>query len=196
MSARRMGRESRYTMGKAEEIADRKIVAGEGDTFATAAGRFGPQQAHARDGSRPTGAWRSGSALAPRTSEFANALAEDIQQIVREELRSMQLLLQSIADSVSQPAGATHSTDEFLTVDEVAESVKVTPPTVRAWIRSGKLRAINPSAGHRPGHTYRIARGALAQFLAGTEQQPPEKEVDIPTEAARIVEIVARKRKT
>jgi excisionase family DNA binding protein len=69
-------------------------------------------------------------------------------------------------------------------------------PTVRAWIRSGKLRAINPSAGHRPGHTYRISRDALAQFLAGTEQQPPEREVDIPAEAARIVEIVARKRKT
>jgi excisionase family DNA binding protein len=183
-------------MGKSEEAAGRKIVTGEDETFAAPAGRFGPQQTHASDGSRPTGTWRSGPILAPRTSEFANALAQDIQQIVREELRSMQLLLQSIADSVRQPSAATHDPNEFLTVDQVAESVKVTPPTVRAWIRSGKLRAINPSAGHRPGHTYRIARGALAQFLAGTEQQPPEREVDIPTEAARIVEIVARKRKT
>ena len=183
-------------MGKNEEVADRTIVTGEGDASYTPAGRFGPQQAPTRDGLRPTGTWRSGPTLAPRTSEFANALAQDIQQIVREELRSVQLLLQSIADAVRQPGGATHSPDEFLTVDEVAESVKVTAPTVRAWIRSGKLRAINPSAGHRPGHTYRIARDALAQFLAGTEQQPSEREVDIPTEAARIVEIVARKRKT
>jgi excisionase family DNA binding protein len=183
-------------MGKTEEVADRKIVAGEANTFATAAGRFGPQQTHTRDGSRPTGTWRSGPALAPRTSEFANALAQDIQQIVREELRSVQLLLQSIADSVRQPVAATHAPDEFLTVDQVAENVKVSPQTVRAWIRSGKLQAVRPSAGQGSGRTYRISRGALTQFLAGAEQQPPEKEVDIPTEAARIVEIVARKRKT
>jgi excisionase family DNA binding protein len=147
-------------------------------------------------GHAPTGTWRSGPTLAPRTSEFANALAQDIQQIVREELRSVHLLLQSIADSARRPAAAPPSPNEFLTVDQAAESVNVTPATVRSWIHSGKLHAIRPSAGNRPGRTYRIARGALAQFLAGAEQPAPEREVDIPTEAARIVEIVARKRKT
>jgi len=37
--------------------------------------------------------------------------------------------------------------DELLTVDEVAERVKVNPETVRRWIKSGRLPAVRPAGG-------------------------------------------------
>ena len=82
--------------------------------------------------------------MSPRTSEYEAALLADIREMVREELRPVQALLQSIADAGRRRAGDTASADEMLTVDQVAEAVKVAGTTVRMWIHTGQLRAIKP----------------------------------------------------
>ncbi len=49
---------------------------------------------------------------------------------------------------------------EWFTVDEVAERLKVNPVTVRGWIRSGELKAVQLG---RAG--YRIIEADLQAFL-------------------------------
>lgn len=57
--------------------------------------------------------------------------------------------------------------DEILyTVEEVATRLAVHPDTVRRWIKSGELRAIN--LGGRAG--YRITEEAYRQFLREREE--------------------------
>lgn len=41
------------------------------------------------------------------------------------------------------------TTSELLTIDEVAESFRVSPKTVSAWIRAGKLKAYKFSGSVR-----------------------------------------------
>lgn len=45
--------------------------------------------------------------------------------------------------------------NEYLTVEQVAKTMGVTPGTVRAWLRTGKM------AGTRPGKDWRIPASAL-----------------------------------
>jgi len=59
--------------------------------------------------------------------------------------------------------------DEFLTVAEVAELLKLNPQTVRNWIDAGKLPAIH--AGRR----VRIMRSDLERFLEEGRIQPPQE---------------------
>jgi excisionase family DNA binding protein len=136
--------------------------------------------------------------MSPRTSELLDAVLEEIRQIIRDELRPVQAVLQSIADGPRQPAAAADDPDELLTVDEVAEAVKVAATTVRMWIHSGQLHAIRPGVGRGPGRTFRISRADLDQFLASVQQRVTDSDADADarTEAAKIVAIVASKRKT
>ena len=53
--------------------------------------------------------------------------------------------------------------DEWLTVDEVAERLKVHAETVRRWVRAGALAALD--LGSRSGG-YRIKRADLDEFVA------------------------------
>jgi excisionase family DNA binding protein len=48
--------------------------------------------------------------------------------------------------------------DELLTVDEVAERVKVNPETVRRWVRSGRLPAVKPAGGPYRIHSIDLDR--------------------------------------
>jgi excisionase family DNA binding protein len=50
-------------------------------------------------------------------------------------------------------------TEKMLTVEEIAEELRVHPETVRQWIRDGELIAIDISKG------YRILRSDLEAFL-------------------------------
>ena len=54
-------------------------------------------------------------------------------------------------------------TDEWLTVEEVAERLKVDPETVRRWIRRGELEVLSLGAA-RAG--YRIRGDELDRFIA------------------------------
>jgi excisionase family DNA binding protein len=53
--------------------------------------------------------------------------------------------------------------DKLLTVEEVAERLRVNPYTVRRWLRDGTLSG-KLMGGRRGG--YRIAESELARFLA------------------------------
>lgn len=48
--------------------------------------------------------------------------------------------------------------DKYLTVDEVADRLRVGPWTVREWIAAGRLSAI------KPGKQYLISQSALECF--------------------------------
>jgi excisionase family DNA binding protein len=62
-----------------------------------------------------------------------------------------------------------HMTDDILyTVEEIATRLSVHPDTVRRWIKSGELRAIN--LGARAG--YRIPKSALDEFLQQRQEHP------------------------
>ena len=59
-------------------------------------------------------------------------------------------------------------TEQLLTVQDVASQLKITPETVRRWLRTGKLRGAL-LGGDKMG--YRIAEGEVARLLragAGT----------------------------
>jgi excisionase family DNA binding protein len=146
--------------------------------------------------SHPEGTWRLGPIMSPRTSEYEAALLADIRGMVREELRPVQELLQSLADAGRQRAVATTSADEMLTVDQVAEAVKVAATTVRMWIHTGQLRAIRPGVGRGgQGRTFRVSRADLEQFLGSVQERVTDADADARKEAAKIVAIVASKRK-
>ena len=52
--------------------------------------------------------------------------------------------------------------EQFLTVKEVSEQLRVNPYTVRRWLREGKLRG-RLMGGDRGG--YRIASSELRRFM-------------------------------
>ena len=54
--------------------------------------------------------------------------------------------------------------EQLLTVQDVAERLKIRPQTVRRWLRQGKLRG-TLLGGDRMG--YRIAERELARLLDG-----------------------------
>ena len=56
------------------------------------------------------------------------------------------------------------SQEEWLTVEETAQRLRVTDETVRRWIRRNELHALNVG-GKRPD--YRIRRDALDAFISG-----------------------------
>jgi excisionase family DNA binding protein len=65
--------------------------------------------------------------------------------------------------------------EKQLTVEEVAEELRVHPETVRQWIREGELDAFDTGRG------YRISRKDLDDFIqsrkTGKRRRKPEKEV-------------------
>jgi len=80
------------------------------------------------------------------------------------------------------------TSDEFLTVDEVAETLRVNPQTVRNWISDGTLPAVRVGRriritrrdldrvmeqGYRPGRTAADAGGGRA-FWDGEQDAPTE----------------------
>jgi excisionase family DNA binding protein len=64
--------------------------------------------------------------------------------------------------------------DELLTVEQIANRMKVTPETVRRWLRSRKLRGVRLS--DKAG--WRIRASELERFLAS--MVPPGEEDDSP----------------
>jgi len=60
--------------------------------------------------------------------------------------------------------------DRYQTVQELAERLEVAEATVRQWIKSGALRAIDIGKG------WRIADTDLKQFLSARETIPRERD--------------------
>lgn len=59
--------------------------------------------------------------------------------------------------------------EPLLTVNDVAQRMKVTPRTVGDWIRQGKLRAI------KVGRDWRIAIEDLESFADAHANMPPQR---------------------
>ena len=57
----------------------------------------------------------------------------------------------------------------MLTVNEVAEQLKISAKTVRVWIESGKLE------GYRFGKDYRIHKNDLERFINESKVEPENK---------------------
>ncbi len=60
---------------------------------------------------------------------------------------------------------AIESTEELLTVNEVAERLKVHPITVRRHIKAGRLRAL------RAGRSIRVRASDLEEYLSGEDEE-------------------------
>ncbi|SIO07020.1 DNA binding domain-containing protein, excisionase family [Rhodovulum sp. ES.010] len=58
---------------------------------------------------------------------------------------------------------------DYKTVRDVAEQLKVSEATVRRWIRDGELRAIDIGKG------WRVGANDLGAFLSAHETRPPER---------------------
>ncbi len=63
----------------------------------------------------------------------------------------------------------TMTADEILTVEDVADRLKVKPYTIKAWLRSGRLRGFRLGG---PKSEWRIRSSALEQYIAEQEAQP------------------------
>lgn len=53
--------------------------------------------------------------------------------------------------------------DEWMTVQDVSEYLKVDPETVRRWVRNGELKVLSLGRGNRSG--YRILKTELDAFI-------------------------------
>lgn len=86
---------------------------------------------------------------------------ERLAEIVREVISPLRAELQQLAAAVR--ATKTGPDREWLTTSDVARELEVTPATVRAWVKAGRLRAA-------PGTRYlRIHRDEVGRFLAGVD---------------------------
>jgi excisionase family DNA binding protein len=106
------------------------------------------------------------------------ALRELVRDVVRDELRHLREdMLDAIRAHRGPPPKDEPNPEELLTVEQVAQRLKVIPDTVRTWIQSGALRAGRPGDGTRPGRKYRVRRGDLYAFIAASERPAARPEV-------------------
>jgi excisionase family DNA binding protein len=74
--------------------------------------------------------------------------------------------------------------ERLITLDEVAERMRVSVPTVRRWIKAGKLPAT------KPGGVYRVRGSAFEEFVeknTGKAQAPPSS-AETPEERRTLAE--------
>jgi excisionase family DNA binding protein len=76
------------------------------------------------------------------------------------------------------------SDDKPLTVPEIAKKLRVRQPKVLAWIRSGRLKAVNITTSGRP--RYRVHPDDLLMFMTPVAEQTaqyrrPQKPLVVPT---------------
>ncbi len=69
--------------------------------------------------------------------------------------------------------------DQYQTVKEVADRLKVAEATVRHWIKEGRLRAIDIGKG------WRIADADLADFLMAHQTAPKASQVGLNAQVPR-----------
>lgn len=123
-------------------------------------------------------------------SGLDSALRELVREVVREELcpalreEFRSALRESREGTRSHPSPG--SVAPLLTVEEAANEMKVTPPTIREWIKSGTLRATRVGP-RRSGRLLRISRNDLDAFVAQQRGSASREEVDVDDEAARIL---------
>src|SRR6185295_3723470 len=112
------------------------------------------------------------------------AVRELLRDVVRDELRLFrEEMLVAIRVHDRPSPKNEHNPDELLTVEQVAQLLKVIPDTVRTWIQAGALTASRPGNGARPGRKYRVRRVDLNAFVAASQRPPASQEVVSAAEA-------------
>jgi nitrogen PTS system EIIA component len=61
----------------------------------------------------------------------------------------------------------TETPQDFLTIQEVAATLRVSPITIREWLRKGKMN------GLKTGKLWRIRKEDLQRFINANLRQPP-----------------------
>jgi excisionase family DNA binding protein len=61
------------------------------------------------------------------------------------------------------------TSQDFLTINEVAATLRVSPITIREWLRKGKM------TGLKTGKLWRIRKEDLQRFIDANLHQPPTK---------------------
>ena len=99
------------------------------------------------------------------------ALRDILRDVVRDELRYLREDIPVWIQAHETPAPPVNdsSSDELLTVAQVASALQIVPGTVRGWIQSGALKANRPGNGAQPGRKYRVRRADLDAFVAASE---------------------------
>jgi excisionase family DNA binding protein len=126
-----------------------------------------------------------GRKRADRVLGVEAALRELVRDVVRDELRHFrEEMIEAIRAHDRVPPMNEPAPDELLTIEQVAQLLKVIPDTVRTWIQAGALRASRPGNGARPGRKYRVRRVDLDAFVAASQRAPASQEVVSAAEAA------------
>lgn len=98
-----------------------------------------------------------------------------VRTLIREELTTLK---QELITEIRRALPTLPNTPEYLTTDEAAELARVTPATIREWIKTGALTE------RRAGAKLLVKTTELHAFLAG-DLLPDEDEV-VARELARI----------
>lgn len=84
------------------------------------------------------------------------------------------------SDNPAERWGQRELEEQWLTIQEVAERLRVSRDTVERWIHAGYLRAVDVAAGkghvqHRP--SWRVSAASVSQFLERRANRPllPER---------------------
>jgi excisionase family DNA binding protein len=119
-------------------------------------------------------------------------LRDLVREIVRDEIRP---LIEELRVALDRHPANEVTEATFLTVEQVAVTMKVTEATVRTWIKSGALTASRPSAGEKAGRVYRVCHSDLEAFIVGARSPLAHGQEDIKTEAASIVTLATHRRR-
>lgn len=79
--------------------------------------------------------------------------------------------------------------DTFLTTEEAAEYAKVTPCTIRNWIKKGYLGDCGNNVGKGLGNGYKIRKSMLSKYVNGWEIKEPSPSVKPVTKTSNIIPV-------
>jgi len=96
------------------------------------------------------------------------ALRELVRDVVRDELHHFrEEMLEATRAHDRLPPMNEPAPDEFLTVEQVAQLLKVIPDTVRTWIQAGALTASRPGKRLAPGPQVSCPSGRSGRIRRG-----------------------------
>lgn len=117
---------------------------------------------------------------------FLELLKGVFREIVREELPGLQGAVAPTHCAACATRAAAPA--PLLTVEDIARRLQVTEPTVREWIRQGRLSAFDLAGEKGKRHEYRVSEEQLQAFLSG-QGRKGAKTVDHEALASNIVRL-------
>ena len=115
---------------------------------------------------------------------LVQGVIDELRPAIRDELRAVNA---EAPPSLNPPNAAVSS--QLLSVSETAAFCGVVEPTIRAWIKSGRLRASRLGGGR----TYRIRRADLDAFLSLVSSAEGGAQPDPEAQAMRALQRLRKK---